>query len=275
MECGGGGAGGGRAAGRSGGQKARRRPRDRADRPTRLRDVATAPLARWRTGLDEFDFVLGGGIVPGSMILIGGEPGIGKSTLLLQAAARLRGGGPHGALRQRRGVAGPDPAPGRPADRRRRARCTCSARRGSRRSSGAAGAISADVVVIDSIQTVYTEHAGERARQRGPGAGMLRPAHALRQGERDCGHRGRPRHQGRRDRRAQDARAHRGYRAVLRGRGHPRLPPAPHHQEPVRLGGRARRLLHDRAGPRRRAQPVGACFWPRGPTASAAAPSPR
>src|SRR5580765_6816493 len=57
--------------------------------PSRLREVATHPLERWRTGLPEFDFVLGGGLVPGSMILIGGEPGIGKSTLLLQAAARL------------------------------------------------------------------------------------------------------------------------------------------------------------------------------------------
>jgi DNA repair protein RadA/Sms len=39
------------------------------------------------TGIDEFDRVLGGGIVPGSLVLLGGEPGIGKSTLLLQAAA--------------------------------------------------------------------------------------------------------------------------------------------------------------------------------------------
>ncbi len=61
--------------------------------PARLRDVATEPLERWRTGLPEFDFVLGGGIVPGSMTLIGGEPGIGKSTLLLQAAARLETAG--------------------------------------------------------------------------------------------------------------------------------------------------------------------------------------
>src|SRR5690242_15977515 len=61
--------------------------------PARLRDVATHPLERWRTGLPEFDFVLGGGLVPGSMILIGGEPGIGKSTLLLQVAARLQGAG--------------------------------------------------------------------------------------------------------------------------------------------------------------------------------------
>src|SRR3954469_6898333 len=61
--------------------------------PSRLRGVASSPLERWRTGLPEFDYVLGGGIVPGSMTLIGGEPGIGKSTLLLQAAARLESAG--------------------------------------------------------------------------------------------------------------------------------------------------------------------------------------
>ncbi len=55
----------------------------------RLREVVGSETQRWQTGLDEFDFVLGGGIVPGSMILVGGEPGIGKSTLLLQVAARL------------------------------------------------------------------------------------------------------------------------------------------------------------------------------------------
>ena len=59
----------------------------------RLRDVSGSEARRWRTGIDEFDFVLGGGIVPGSMILIGGEPGIGKSTLLLQVAGRLQGAG--------------------------------------------------------------------------------------------------------------------------------------------------------------------------------------
>src|SRR6476646_3073205 len=59
----------------------------------KLRDVVGTNAARWKTGLDEFDFVLGGGIVPGSMILIGGEPGIGKSTLLLQVATRLEAGG--------------------------------------------------------------------------------------------------------------------------------------------------------------------------------------
>ena len=64
---------------------------------TRLGDLRSSDTPRWNTGIDEFDFVLGGGIVPGSMVLIGGEPGIGKSTLLLQVAARLAQSG-HRAL---------------------------------------------------------------------------------------------------------------------------------------------------------------------------------
>ena len=52
-------------------------------------DTPTVALARSTTGLAEFDRALGGGIVPGSAILMGGEPGIGKSTLLLQAAAAV------------------------------------------------------------------------------------------------------------------------------------------------------------------------------------------
>lgn len=61
--------------------------------PVRLGDVTGAVSARWPTGMRELDFVLGGGVVPGSIVLVGGEPGIGKSTLLLQAAARLDGTG--------------------------------------------------------------------------------------------------------------------------------------------------------------------------------------
>jgi DNA repair protein RadA/Sms len=57
-------------------------------------DAPTVPLARQSSGIAELDRALGGGIVPGSAILMGGEPGIGKSTLLLQAAASVaRGGG--------------------------------------------------------------------------------------------------------------------------------------------------------------------------------------
>jgi DNA repair protein RadA/Sms len=59
----------------------------------RLHEVGGASLQRWSTGIPEFDFVLGGGLVPGSVVLVGGEPGIGKSTLLLQAAARLETAG--------------------------------------------------------------------------------------------------------------------------------------------------------------------------------------
>jgi DNA repair protein RadA/Sms len=59
----------------------------------RLADVTGRDRARAATGIAEFDFVIGGGIVPGSMVLIGGEPGIGKSTLLLQVAARAESAG--------------------------------------------------------------------------------------------------------------------------------------------------------------------------------------
>jgi DNA repair protein RadA/Sms len=52
-------------------------------------DVELANAPRLSTGIDEFDRVLGGGVVPGSLVLLGGEPGIGKSTLLLQAAAHF------------------------------------------------------------------------------------------------------------------------------------------------------------------------------------------
>ncbi|HEY9643839.1 MAG TPA: DNA repair protein RadA [Coleofasciculaceae cyanobacterium] len=54
-----------------------------------LTQIADYPQSRLSSGYTELDRVLGGGIVPGSLVLIGGDPGIGKSTLLLQAANRL------------------------------------------------------------------------------------------------------------------------------------------------------------------------------------------
>lgn len=54
-----------------------------------LSEVRTDDQARLETGLDELDRVLGGGIVPGSLVLVGGDPGIGKSTLLLQVCKNL------------------------------------------------------------------------------------------------------------------------------------------------------------------------------------------
>ncbi len=56
-------------------------------RVRRYAEVDTVRAERLTTGIGEFDRVLGGGIVPGSLVLLGGEPGVGKSTLLLQAAA--------------------------------------------------------------------------------------------------------------------------------------------------------------------------------------------
>ncbi|MEQ9230666.1 MAG: ATPase domain-containing protein, partial [Cyclobacteriaceae bacterium] len=57
--------------------------------PILIQEVSPLKVNRLPTGLSELDRVLGGGIVPGSLILLGGEPGIGKSTLLLQMAIHL------------------------------------------------------------------------------------------------------------------------------------------------------------------------------------------
>ncbi len=57
--------------------------------PQLYADIDTIVAERITTGVAEFDRVLGGGVVPGSLVLLGGEPGIGKSTLLLQAAAHF------------------------------------------------------------------------------------------------------------------------------------------------------------------------------------------
>src|SRR3954447_26464657 len=74
-------------SGRSGGGGAA------ALRPVPLRDVRASEAARMRTGIGELDRVLGGGLVPGSLVLIGGAPGIGKSTLTSMALANLHAAG--------------------------------------------------------------------------------------------------------------------------------------------------------------------------------------
>lgn len=63
----------------------------RSAEPVSLKDVSAGEDERIRTGIEELDHVLGGGIVPGSMVLVGGDPGIGKSTLLLQVCRKLAG----------------------------------------------------------------------------------------------------------------------------------------------------------------------------------------
>ncbi|CCO07763.1 DNA repair protein RadA [Desulforamulus hydrothermalis] len=59
--------------------------------PVPVTEVAAAEEERYSTGLGELNRVLGGGLVPGSLVLVGGDPGIGKSTLLLQAASAMAG----------------------------------------------------------------------------------------------------------------------------------------------------------------------------------------
>lgn len=129
-----------------------------SDRPAPVRvlpEVRGENVPRISTGLAELDRVLGGGLVAGSVTLIGGDPGIGKSTLLLQAAAKLADGravlyvsgeeSPEqvGLRAQRLGVAE------RPLQL---AAETC-----VERMLETAEKLAPAVLVVDSIQTVYTE----------------------------------------------------------------------------------------------------------------------
>jgi DNA repair protein RadA/Sms len=70
-------------------QRTARRAGTPAIQPRPLKDISMEQDDRVRTGIDELDRVLGGGVVRGSLVLIGGDPGVGKSTLLLQAARAL------------------------------------------------------------------------------------------------------------------------------------------------------------------------------------------
>ncbi len=64
-----------------------------APKPKTLDKVMLTEVERLKTGINEFDRVLGGGLVPGSLVLLGGDPGIGKSTMLLDAGIRFSAGG--------------------------------------------------------------------------------------------------------------------------------------------------------------------------------------
>src|SRR6266478_4100728 len=127
----------------------------RMDASSSLADEAVLEQSRLTTGSTELDRVLGGGLVPGSVTLIGGDPGIGKSTLMLQAAAALNGLGPvlyatgeeslkQVALRARR--------LGLEAATARLMAGTC-----VEDIVGAASGLGAHVLIVDSIQTMHSE----------------------------------------------------------------------------------------------------------------------
>ena len=72
--------------------KAKSSPVGQSRKPPRIQDVTTDGEIRFSTGMGELDRVLGGGAVAGSLVLVGGAPGIGKSTLLLQICNSLCAG---------------------------------------------------------------------------------------------------------------------------------------------------------------------------------------
>ncbi|MBA9844928.1 MAG: DNA repair protein RadA [Ralstonia sp.] len=121
----------------------------------KLSDIDAVDVPRFSSGIDEFDRVLGGGLVSGGVVLIGGDPGIGKSTLLLQALSNLsvdrrvlyvsgEESGSQIALRARRlGIESPNLA--------------LLAEIQLERIQGTIEAEKPEVVVIDSIQTLYSE----------------------------------------------------------------------------------------------------------------------
>ncbi|MEJ0062649.1 MAG: DNA repair protein RadA [Alphaproteobacteria bacterium] len=115
-----------------------------------------APMPRRMTGIGELDRVAGGGFVPGSVILIGGDPGIGKSTLLLQAVCRL-------AATQRCAYISGEEAVDQVRMRAQRlgvsqVACDLASATAIRDIAGTMDDVNApDVVVIDSIQTMYVD----------------------------------------------------------------------------------------------------------------------
>lgn len=120
-----------------------------------LADLAAREEPRVPTGIGEFDRVLGGGLVPGGVVLIGGDPGIGKSTLLLQALTQI------GASSRTLYVSGEESAE---QIALRATRLLLDARElrllaeiQLEKIQAVLAAEKPDVVVIDSIQTVYSE----------------------------------------------------------------------------------------------------------------------
>ena len=245
-------------------QRRRRRSAGRALSRSPSRAVQAPAVERLSTGIGELDRVLGGGLVPGSLVLIGGSPGIGKSTLTSGALGNLAAAG-HKVLY----VSGEESA----AQVKLRAE-----RLGGHALSvpivaetdldavlATLEAERPEVCVIDSVQVLYDSALTGAPGSVGPGARGRRPHHAGGQG---AGHRhaaGRPRDQGGLAGGAARAGAPGRLRALVRGRARAHLPHAARAQEPLRLHQRGGRLRDGRAGAGRGRGRLGALREPRPP----------
>jgi hypothetical protein len=205
------------APGAGGAGRGRGASAGRAVKPVALSDVRAESVARLRTGIGELDRVLGGGLVPGSLVLLGGSPGIGKSTLTSMALGNLAGAG-----RRTLYVSGEESA----AQIRLRAE----------RLPGAALQVPVlaetdldvvlatleaerpEVVVIDSVQTLIAPGLTGAAGSVGPGPRGRRRITRLAKARGIASILVGPRHEGGRARRPAGARAPRGLRPAVRGR---------------------------------------------------------
>lgn len=121
--------------------------------PRLVRDIETSEYLRITTGIQEFDRVLGGGLVPGSVVLVGGEPGIGKSTLALQMAL--------GIAKRVLYVSGEESAEQIKfrADRigHENSPCHILGETSVEKILQQAKSFSPDILVVDSVQTIFSE----------------------------------------------------------------------------------------------------------------------
>jgi DNA repair protein RadA/Sms len=182
---------------------------------TRLSSIGIESGQRIATGIGELDRVLGGGLMAGSVVLIGGDPGIGKSTLLLQMLGAIAGRTPSLYVTGEESLA-------QVAERGHRLgldldRLDALADTSVERILAQAATSKPEVLIIDSIQTIWTETLGCGSRLGQPGARVGGPARALCQGTRHQRLPGRACDQGRWHRRPQGAGAHGRCRAVFRG----------------------------------------------------------
>ena len=203
-------------------------------------------MPRLETGIGEFDRAIGGGLAAGSAILLAGDPGIGKSTLLLQLAAKLASAGKRAVyfsgeeaaqqIRMRAKRLGVSNAPVELAAETNTAAILSTLEDGA----------PPDLVVINSIQTLWTDMLdaapGTVSQVRASVQALISYAkrrtssiilvgHVTKDGQ-IAGPKGR--------------RAHGRYRALFRGRQQPSVPPAALGEEPFRPGERGRRVRDGR-----------------------------